>query len=348
MKTFIALMVVLQSLLISGYTRHNTVRPPVSTSSASAAGNETIYAAGWQGGGVYAIRPDTGEITEQTKTVLFNNFRLAWNESRHELYVAADNGDAICVLAPKPLRQITVIREGVGWNAHAMAVSPDGTRLYAAFSNFSSDPKGQASSRLAVYDLKTRRLAKSVMLADKDEHPVLALSPDGSQLFVSRENAFEVYDASSLTRQRRVETQAIAARVLAVSPNGRSLYAATNYRMAGFAERVDADALKAESRRIEPAFTLTLARDGGRVWVASGQEIVECDAEFKPLRRLLLPGGAVDIEESLDGTSLYVLLLEGGPEKKNTEICVVDLSSGEVARRFKTPGELRDLLVVAP
>jgi len=45
---------------------------------------------------------------------------------------------------------------------------------------------------------------------------------------------------------------------------------------------------------------LALSPDGGRASVASGQEIVECDAEFKPLRRLELPGGAVDIEEFLE------------------------------------------------
>jgi hypothetical protein len=348
MKSFSALMIVLLGLLNSGGAEHKAIALAVPMSSASADVNETIYAAGWQGGGIYAIRPDTGEITEQTKTALFNNLLLAWNKSRHELYVAADNGSAICVLAPKPLRQVAIMREGVSWNAHTIAVNPDGTRLYAAFSNFSSDPKGLASSSLAVYDLQSRQLTKLVILADKDERPVIALSPDGSQLFVSRENAFEVYDASSLTRLRRVETVAVSSRVLAVSPDSRSLYAATNYRMAGFAERIDVDELKADSRRIEPAFTLTVSRDGRLVWVASGLEIVECDATFKPQRRLRLPSGAIDIEESLDGSSLYVLLLNGSREEQTTEICVVDLSLGEVVRRFNTPKELRAFLVVAP
>jgi DNA-binding beta-propeller fold protein YncE len=309
---------------------------------------ETLFAAGWQGGGVYRFDPRTGEVVEKRKTTLYNNNFLAWSESRRELYVAADNGGTIAVLATGPLRQVAAIRDGVGWNAGSIAVSPDGTLLYATFMTWTKKPGGPANCRLAVYDLATRRLARSLVLAEVRESAALALSPDGAEIYVSREGAVEVYDAASLTLLRRTETEKPANRVVVASPDGAAVYMASSVASRGTAVRRNIDTLTATDREITPAFTLTVSRDGARVWVASGREIVECDAMLEPIRRLTLPSGAIDIEESLDRSQLYVLILPTvGGKRQAAAVCVVELATGKVVRQFDAPSDVRDLLVVA-
>ena len=301
---------------------------------------EGLFVGGYLEGCVYRVRPSTGEVLERAVTPRQNNRHMAWNPRRKELYVAAENGLSLCVLEVGPLRQVATIREGVGTNAWSIAVSPDGARLYAIFTNASHEPDGPSDCRLAVFDLETRRLAKSVALADRFERASLALSRDGSQVYVSRERAFEVYDATSLERVRRVETTAPAYRVLASSPDGRWLYGATSFRGSGTAARVDATTLETAAA-VEPAFTLARSRDGARVWVASGTDVVECDAALEPLRRLELPESPIDLEPSLDGRRLYALTWT----HNSVALYVVDLASGGVKGPVPLPKDARGLCV---
>jgi hypothetical protein len=101
---------------------------------------------------VYRLDPEEGVVAERAATSLRNNNRfLAWSASRRELYVAADNGGSIEVLAARPLRKVASIREGVGWNATSVAMSPDGATLYAIFTTRSREPDGPSNCRLALH-----------------------------------------------------------------------------------------------------------------------------------------------------------------------------------------------------
>src|SRR5262249_45936687 len=115
------------------------------------------------------------------------------------VYVTNESDGTISVIDPDDARVVATI--AVGKRPRGIRISPDGARLYVALSGSpvagphidesSLPPADKAADGIGVIDLSTRRLlAIHRGVSDPEQ---LAITPDGSTLFVASEDTGQAF-----------------------------------------------------------------------------------------------------------------------------------------------------------
>jgi hypothetical protein len=123
-----------------------------------------------------------------------------------------EDGFAVCVGLPKSLW-------GGDPDAEAIAVSPDGARVYVV------DTVRGVIAEMDTGRLRVIRSVKADLGALGRSHAEAAVSPDGASLFVSRGSSIAAFDTASLERDA-VRTTGGEVTALGFSLDGRSMYLA--------------------------------------------------------------------------------------------------------------------------
>jgi YVTN family beta-propeller protein len=237
---------------------------------------------------------------------------LALSQDGHHLYFA-DPAGSLDVLDPEtnaPLTRMPL--QGVSFGA-SLAVSPDGRLLYAAGSLLSPP--------LLVIDLAAGKVVDGILVGvfeGERESLVtdLAVSPDGSRLYVLAENphSFSVVDTAS--------DKVIAALPLfgvseALTPDGKKLYIANGAAGAnkgGVVSVFDTSTNQVTGTVSVPSGPGKLAAspDGSRIYVggSDGVTVIDTTSDRIDNRNYPLPGGGSSLAVSPDGSRLYWLPFE--------------------------------------
>ncbi len=104
-----------------------------------------------------------------------------------------------------------------------VAVSPDGTRLYVAMKNGGSD--GDNAGGIVAVDLTDDSVIAEILTHISGTPEGIAVTPDGSKVYVAGRNGLFAFDATNLTFIGEVGN---AGRELVISPDGAWVYAANN------------------------------------------------------------------------------------------------------------------------
>ena len=104
-----------------------------------------------------------------------------------------------------------------------VAVSPDGGRLYVAMKNGGSD--GDNAGGIVVVDLADNSVLAEILTHLSGTPEGIAVTPDGSKVYVAGRNGLFAFDATSLTFIGEVGD---AGRELVISPDGAWVYASNN------------------------------------------------------------------------------------------------------------------------
>ena len=279
-----------------------------------------VYASGWQGQGVYQLDTTRGQIAAQTKTSLYNNRYLAWNDVRRELYVVADNGGVISVVDTAALREVATISADVGWNGYSIVVSSDGSTIVATFA---SGDAGNQSQRVVEFDAASRTARHSVILDQTYGAPYAAISPDGSRVYVSWDNKLDIYDASTMSLLKRITDVTSGSGRLVVSPDGRYLFIVQPGELLKYdlrAGQVVATAQVDTGDGGGISWT-SLSRDGSAVWVAGNDRVSRVPLSLEGVTAVQA-SAPIAFDESTDGTRLFVAFGDG------KSVSTIDLATG--------------------
>ena len=275
------------------------------------------YATGWQDEGVYQLDMTRGLITAQTKTSLYNNRYLAWNDVRRELYVLADNGGVIVVVDTAPLREVATISTDVGWNGYSIVVSSDGSTIVATFS---SGDTGNQFRRVVEFDTGARTAKRAVILDQTLGESYAAISPDGTQVYVSWDNKLDIYDAESMSLLKRVTDVTTESGRLVVSSDGRYLFIV---QPGGLLKYDLGDGHVVATAQIDGgSFSWTeMTRDGTAVWVAGNDKVSRVPLSLDGITSFQA-SAPIGFDESSDGRRLFVA------NGNLTTVSTIDLATG--------------------
>ena len=148
----------------------------------------TAYVSDYAGGSVHAISVGSSTVTG-TVHLGSNAYRLALSPDEHRLYVSSIAG-SVYVVNPATLTVSATFT--VGGALQGLALSSTGAILYVA----------STSGTIYALDSGTGAIRASVAVGGTPQD--VALSPDGSRLYAANEAGWvDVIDASSLTRSQR-------------------------------------------------------------------------------------------------------------------------------------------------
>ncbi|WP_035848241.1 YncE family protein [Kitasatospora azatica] len=231
------------------------------------------------------------------------------------------SGVAEAAAAPVSGTEATV---AVGWKWAAPVVSPDGTKSYVAV----SDTDGQ--TRLKVVDTRSGTVTAKIALGSTQWTPYLAISPDGTRVYVLNGLTLSVVDTVGRTVLATVAlpdqsrptgwTPGLTAG-LAISPDGSTVYVAQNgpqtYRQSGQGRVLEfATGQRAFTTEVPVAageLGALVVRPGGRdVYVGTVAGVVHLNtASAVPTVVGTVPGTATGYDYYLaltpDGTRLYAV-----------------------------------------
>ena len=285
--------------------------------------SDLVYMPSHQGLGLIELNVAENKIRRTAKTSLFNNTFVSWNANRREFYVAANNGDAVSVIAADTFVETAAMKGDVGWNTYSTALSRDGRDLYLACS-------GAPTVRLVSFDTASRRHIATTAVSRGGTGAYLAISPNGGRLYVSSGSDLYEYQASGLRLLRQQTFGGWQTAPLAVSSDGQFLFALQR----GGVVRVQANSLTTDKSIALPeaGSRLSLSTDG-RYALAAGQDALyrvplSMDAYtlIRPPRRT--NWRFFEFAESSDGRALYVLSGGNGQES----LWVIDLATRQVIK----------------
>lgn len=286
--------------------------------------NDILFATGSQGEGVYEVDSSL-KITQTAKTSLFNNTLLSWDRSTKRLYVSAVNGEVVSILATSPLREIATISQDVGWNTFSMVLSPDGRTLFLTCST-QGGPQ-EHDTQIVALDTASGTTRATLSVGRSGSASYLALSPDGTRLYLSRAGGVSIYSPSTLDllQECGADDALIAGRILA-SKDDAFIYVAQAERLV----RMRTDCSDTDSVNISGIashFWISASDSSERLWVGSQRGgLYEVDTRTLAVRFLDLGFNAETFTESSDGRYLYV-----STGDKNV-LLDVDISTGTIVR----------------
>jgi len=285
--------------------------------------SDLVYMPSHQGLGLIELNVADGKIQRTAKTSLFNNTFVSWNANRREFYVAANNGDAVSVIAADTFVETAAMKGDVGWNTYSTALSRDGRDLYLACS-------GAPTVRLVSFDTASRSHIATTVVSRGGTGDYLALSPDGGRLYVSSGSDLYEYQASGLRLLRQQTFAGWQTAPLAVSSDGQFLFALQR----GGVVRARSNSLTTDKSIALPeaGSKLSLSTDG-RYALAAGQDALYRVPLSMDTYTLIRPPRRTnwrffEFAESSDGRALYVLSGGNGQES----LWVIDLATRQVIK----------------
>ena len=148
--------------------------------------------------------------------------------SRGLLLVANKGNQTLGIIDPEAGREVTEIPEG-GITGHEVAASPDGQTAYVPiYGNSGVGKPGTDGRTMAVIDLATRRVVKTLDF-DKPLRPHCAVfGPENGLLYVTTElaNSITVIDPKSLRTVDSIPTGQRESHMLAITRDGQRGYTA--------------------------------------------------------------------------------------------------------------------------
>jgi curved DNA-binding protein CbpA len=301
--------VIAVSLLLHRKADSRATSPPpdrsldsrISSTAKRGVAREKLYLVGYLGEGVYELDPETQKILAKVKISTFNGYDIAWSSLRGELYVLSQNGDTIPIIRADPLSEVGVLREGIGWNGCSIAVTPDGQVLIGGFVSYISF--FDIERRILKYRYPTRAC------------PYVAVSSNGSKIYVSQPGQLYYYDYPGLSASAPVALPEFEGGRLALSPDGDFLYAVqrdallkisiSNMRMV---EQIVLPGVKPWSR-------IVVSQDGSGLWVGPEPRmnwLYSIPSNLAGSTKIGLDDSSTNFGLSVDGSRLYILQEQGG------------------------------------
>jgi YVTN family beta-propeller protein len=228
----------------------------------------------------------------------------ALNAQRGDLLVVANKQAATAtVLEVVSGRTLATLPTGVG--PHEVAVSRDGR--WAVVTNYGAQTPG---SSLILIDLDRRAVTKTIRLGEYQRPHGAAFLPNGHlAVTVETNRAVLIVDLDRGTVLRALPTGEAGTHMLAVSPDGRTIYTANIG--GGSVTALDVTGLApARTAKVAPRTEgIALSPDGRRLWIGSNQDntVTVLDAAtLTPLDTLPAPGLPYRLALTPDGRRAVV------------------------------------------
>lgn len=190
------------------------------TARAGAAEAATLFVTNTKSNSISVIDTNTFEVVATIPLGPGKPNRVVFHPDGRTAWVVYDKSHDLGVVDAEARKLVRRLR--IGGNPYNLAFTPDGRSLYVL--DWSSDT---SNDEVIVYDLKTERIEGRVEVSTWPAHGVF--SRDGRIFYVSGETAGDVtvIDATRRTAVSRIVHGGGDAMGLALSDDGRTLYAAT-------------------------------------------------------------------------------------------------------------------------
>jgi len=184
------------------------------------AGAASLYVTNTRSDSISIIDTTTFEVTGTIPLGKGKPNRIAFEPNGRTAWVVYDKSHDLGVVDAQS--QKLVKRVKIGGNPYNLAVSPDNRYLYVL--DWASDT---SNDEVIAWDLKTEKIEWRLEVSTWPAHSVF--SKDGKLLYVSGETAGDltVIDLASRTAVARIVHGGGDAMGLALSPDGKTLYAGT-------------------------------------------------------------------------------------------------------------------------
>jgi WD40 repeat protein len=238
-------------------------------------------------------------------------------------------------------KELRLIRTGT-FNAHRIAVSPDGA-LLAAASVGSALGARESERRIRLWDVATGKEIRPLVITPKERFPgqsdsftALAFAPDGRTLYAGGiDGTIIAWDAVTGKELRRIGKGLANPGALAVSPDHTTLAANIGSAIRLLDLRGGQDRLPAVGHD-GPVNTAVVTPDGRLVVTAEAYCIHVWDmATGRELRRIEAPDRSWFTELCLLGDGRTVLTAEQDRNLKQRQMRVWNLATGKELRRLE-------------
>ncbi len=250
---------------------------------------------------------------------------------------AANN--KLTVIDPADLDALKAV--DLDFPALAVAAAPDGSRVYIS---------GRGSNQILVYDTASGQLDTPLTLFepnDRTAYTHMAVAPDSRTLYLvdPRVRSLAIVDLTSRTARRVKST--VPLYDVAISPDGRAVYALGCRRgcAAGVLQRFDVASQKftKEMKVVGYPVRLVLSPNGQSAYIVSldGPSVLAVDlAQSRLGGAMHLPWAPFEAAVAPDGATIYVSSVESG------WVMAIDAATGQLRSQLSVPF-VRDV-VVAP
>jgi phospholipase C len=178
---------------------------------------------GLVGGNVAIISAATDTLVSAVESGLTNPFDIAATPDGTQLYVTNSGANTVSVI--DSATNLVTSHITVGLYPHGVAVSPDGSRAYVANTGpdtgIDVSPGPGGSNTVSVIDVASGTVTATI---DVGQAPrVIAISADGSTVYVSCRDGVHAIDAASGGVTGTIPLRGVQG--IAVAPDGSAIYA---------------------------------------------------------------------------------------------------------------------------
>jgi YVTN family beta-propeller protein len=187
---------------------------------AAPAGASSLYITNTKSNTISIVDTRTFEVTGTIPLGAGKPNRVVFTPDGKTAWVVYDKSHDLGIVDAETRKLVKRVK--IGGNPYNLAVSPDGRILYVL--DWSSDT---SNDEVIAYDLKAEKIEWRLEVSTWPAHGVF--SKDGKRLYVSGETAGDltVIDLASRTAVARIVHGGGDAMGLALSPDGKTLYAGT-------------------------------------------------------------------------------------------------------------------------
>lgn len=264
--------------------------------------------------------------------------------TRGVLLIANKGDHTLGIIDPVAGKEIATVDEG-GITGHEVAASPDGKRAFVPiYGNSGVGKPGTNGTSIAVIDVATRKLVKTLDLGKPLRPHCAVFGPENGLLYVTTElgQSVTIIDPVSLRILGTVPTGQPESHMLAISHDGKRGYTANVG--AGTVSVLDLEARKTLAVIHVSRETQRIALSPDDRWVFTADQTqpqlaVIDTATDQVTKWIPLEGLAYGTGATKDGKWLLVTLPKPG------KVAVVDLHSMTVVRSIDVPKEPQEVLI---